>query len=314
VSRSKKQSPASEHGDKLFLGATNVSQQGWQDADQPQLISDDTDLLREGATIFQQQRQLASDRAARLALEEQYHQAYRPLEMEISFMQGSRDNAKFRGQVYDCAAHFYRLAELLVNYFQILRKTEPILSLRSIDEGAVLQQDKANGNPRLAKICLTYSLRLFRAGLAGASREQLERKLAEVAENPQMVGVWRWIIWLGCELGPDRWPQEVANRGSRTGSKSEASKPAWDKLNRVLTYGGRRLRRYQASAQAQIAILDTFQELNWDNVVDSPFPATKNGRDQLKNAIKNLNMGLEPQGVIGFYGDGTGTHVCWRRL
>jgi hypothetical protein len=91
-------------------------------------------------------------------------------------------------------------------------------------------------------------------------------------------------------------------------------KPAWDKLKRELTYETHRLRKYQDVAEAQIKVLDTFQELDWANVADSPFPASTKGKSQLKNTIKNLNKGLEPGGVIEFYADGSGAHVCWRKL
>jgi hypothetical protein len=183
-----------------------------------------------------------------------------------------------------------------------------------MDEEALWKQHRKDGNQGLARICLTYTVRFFRAGGTAASRDQVGRKLGEVLANEQFAGVWNWIIAIGYELGPDQSPQVVGDGESTTPHRQEEFKPVWDKCKRVLTYAGRRLREYRDSAETQIAILDTFQELDWTEVVYSPFPANKQGRDQLKNAIKNLNGGLKQPAVIEFSGDGTGTQVRWRRM
>jgi hypothetical protein len=202
---------------------------------------------------------------------------------------------------------------MLTDYFQILRKPEYARRLRSVDDSAIVQRHQADGNTGLALVGLRYALRLFRAGVAAASREEMGRKLGAVERYEQLAGVWRGIVWLGYELGPDGGPQAVVSGASTAPSGRSEPRPAWDRLKRELTYGGRRLRQYRDEAEAQIAVLATFQELQWKQVVDSPFPAGKAGRGRLKNTIKNLNKGLEER-AIEFFADGSGTHVCWRRL
>src|SRR5262249_26856812 len=151
---------------------------------------------------------------------------------------------------------------------------------------ALLQFYKPNDTSGLARVCLSYAHRLFQAGVAGVSLEQIEGKLRVVHENEQFLGVWRWIVTLGFELGPDRWLH--ANRGLETTPILAKVKPVWDMSRRVLTYENKRLRKYAAPAEAQILILDTFQELDWCDTVDSPFPKNAKGERSRKNALKNL--------------------------
>jgi hypothetical protein len=144
--------------------------------------------------------------------------------------------------------------------------------------------------------------------------EQIQQKVNELDANPQLTDVWRWIIRLGYEAGPEfGLPTPVTEHGRTAGQPTEP-KPDWDKEARVLAYAGHRLRHYLDPAEAQIKILDTFHELGWKMVVDSPFPDTPTGKEQLRNAIKNLNAGLEQKDLVEFHGDGSGIHVCWRKL
>jgi hypothetical protein len=293
--------------------STDASRPRSRAGDEALLTSDNADLLAEGAAILERQSRAVRDARARIALEEEYHRVYRAFRDEILLMQGGRDNARFHGQVYDAAAHLSRLAGLLTDYFQVLREPEHARRLWSVDEGAVVQRYQADGKSGLALVGLRYALRLFRAGVAGASREAVERELGAVERHEQLAGAWAGILWLGYELRPDSGPQAVVSDASRAPNRPGEPRPAWDRLNREFTYGGRRLRKYRDLAEAQTAVLDTFQELQWDGVVDSPFPPGKKGSARLKNAIKNLNGGLE-QRAIEFYADGSGVHVCWRRL
>jgi hypothetical protein len=278
------------------------------------LSSDDADLLAEGATLLEEARQRASIRAARDAREEDYKRSYQALRDEILLMQGASNNAQFHGQTYDLAAHLPRLTALLVSYFHVLQQPEPLGRLSALDEGALLQYYRKNGNPGLARICLKYTVRLFQTGATGLSQGHIERKLAEVIANEALAGVWGWMVTLGFALGPEQSPSCVANGEGKAPRRPDDGPPAWDQVHRVLTYGGQQLREYRDSAEAQIAILDTFQELAWADVVDSPFSGDKKGKGRLKNAIKNLNRGLQPKGVLEFLGDGSGTRVRWRRL
>jgi hypothetical protein len=313
--RSRKESPAAESSEcgRPSPTKSNVSQGHTEAAGEPPLASD-ADLLAEGKTIVERTRRAAKERAVRNELEEEYNRTYRALRDEILDMQGERDSAHFHGQVYDDSPHVPRLVELLVSYFHVLQKSEHMRGLHSLDERALLQYYAADDKSGLARVCLRYTLRFLRTGVRGVSKARVEQKVREVNENEQLAGVWRWILGLGFELGPDKWQQAVVTAEPRTQVTTEEPKPIWDKLNRELTYKGRRLRKYRGLAKTQIQVLDTFQELNWVKVVDSPFPGTTKGKNQLKNTIKNLNKRLEQEGVIEFYADGSGIHVCWRGL
>ena len=205
MSRSKEESPALvTHGHGRFNG---------ESAGGRPLTSDDADLLAEGANILQREKQLAKDRIARTAREEEYHRVYSALRDEIYLAVGKRSNAQFHGQVYDIADHHPHLAELLLRYFQVLQKTEHIHRLQSLAESAFLHGCETNDNSGLALVCLRYTRRLFHAGVNGASSETLQHKLREVSDNEQLFGVWRCIMWLGVELGQDNQPQVVVNNG-----------------------------------------------------------------------------------------------------
>jgi hypothetical protein len=276
-------------------------------------MNDDADLLAEGVTLLERVRQSAHASVARLAREEEYQRAYGAVRDEILLLLGRWDNARFHGPVYDLSEQLPRLTESLLDYFQVLRKPGHVGHLGCLDEGALAQEFQAQSSSPLAQVCLRYTLRLFRAGVAGASKEQVKRKLNEVRHQEPLAGVWAAILWLGFELRPHDRPQVGADGAACAAGQPEEPTPRWDRVHRVLTFGNRRLRAYRGWAQAQIAILDTFQELQWQDVVDSPFPENKKGSNQMKNAIKNLNRGLE-SGVLEFFADGSGIHVCWRRL
>jgi hypothetical protein len=249
-----------------------------------------------------------------MAREEEYSCRYKALRDKILLMQGHDCNEQFHGRIYDAAEHLPRLADLLVPYIDVLQGSEYLARLDSVGERFGMELDKPDDKSRLALVCLKYALRLMQTGITGASKEQVERKLREVNAYPQLAGVWKWFIRLGHEAGPDSGVSAVITEQPRTAGKPEEPKPHWDKLARVLVYDGGRLRHFLDPAEAQVSILDTFEELNWNKVVDSPFPNTSRGKEQLRNAIKNLNAGLELKDLIEFYGDGTGTHACWRKL
>jgi hypothetical protein len=263
---------------------------------------------------LERKQQATKETLARFAREEEYSQCYKALRDEILLMEGHQCNEQFHGRTYDVAAHLPRLAELLVQYFQVLQGPEYLARLESVGERATLEHDKHDDNSRLALVCLRYALGLIRTGIAGASKEQVERKLNEVNAHPQMASVWKWLIRLGYEVGPEYGVPAAIPEQPTTAGKPIEPKPHWDKLARELVYDGCLLRHYRDPAEAQITILDTFEELSWPKVVDSPFPNTPTGKDQLNNAIKNLNAGLKQKDLIEFCADGTGIHVCWRKL
>jgi hypothetical protein len=212
-------SSGSEDRGSLTNESLDRSRPGPQPAKDSPAISDDADLLAEGAGILEREKQSAKERATQIAYEEEYYQAYRVLRDEILLIQGEHSNAQFHGLAYDASKHLPCLAELLVSYFQVLARPEHNYRLRSINESAVLQRYKLNDTSGLALVCLRYTLRLFQEGVTGVFKRKIERKLNEINENEQLAGVWKWILRIGFELEPDNPTQLVVNNDSTSANK-----------------------------------------------------------------------------------------------
>lgn len=86
--------------------------------------------------------------------------------------------------------------------------------------------------------------------------------------------------------------------------------PRWDSATRSLWLGSQRVKRYQTSAENQIAIIQEFESLGWPKLISDPLPATfqQSSKLRLNETIKSLNRG---QKLIRFHGDGTGQGVWW---
>jgi len=98
-------------------------------------------------------------------------------------------------------------------------------------------------------------------------------------------------------------------------------KPQWDKGTGRLMFEGQLARQIAPQARTLIPILDTFEELNWLERIDSPISGltragskkTVDREDVLEEgrrhgAINTLNDGLH---FIQFAADGTGEGIRW---
>ena len=90
----------------------------------------------------------------------------------------------------------------------------------------------------------------------------------------------------------------------------DASKPTWDRVKGELSFGGETVRRIRriGSAKNVVLVLDTFQELDWPDRVDSPLSP---GSQKHHATIRSLNTDLSR---IRFKSDGEGIGFIWATL
>ena len=93
---------------------------------------------------------------------------------------------------------------------------------------------------------------------------------------------------------------------------STPSKPVWDAPRRELRFGENTVKRFRVPARNQELILNVFEEEGWPDGIDDPIPRCSDidPRTRLHDAINRLN-GKQIQRLIRFYGNGSGTGVCW---
>jgi hypothetical protein len=105
---------------------------------------------------------------------------------------------------------------------------------------------------------------------------------------------------LRVEITPDE-ARAVAKWCKKTlpsGFLPEDPRPAWDRVQRQLTYEGIVCRRYKReNAENQFSVLDAFQTKEWPHSIDSPFKLLDL---TLRQTIFELNRGLEEASPIGF--------------
>jgi hypothetical protein len=91
--------------------------------------------------------------------------------------------------------------------------------------------------------------------------------------------------------------------------------PCWNSVLRELRLGSRLVKRFQAPADNQEAILDALEEEGWPVRIDDPLSPTPdiNAKRRLHDTIKNLNR-HQTHRVIRFRGDGRGEGVLWEAL
>ena len=109
-------------------------------------------------------------------------------------------------------------------------------------------------------------------------------------------------------------PSEIP-AGVRLDGAHPAARPHWDRERRVLTWAGRVVKRYRVPAPNQERLLDAFEEEGWPPHLDDPL-SRGNGCDskqRLHDTIKRLNL-RQTERLLQFWGDGTGTGVCWEPL
>jgi len=88
--------------------------------------------------------------------------------------------------------------------------------------------------------------------------------------------------------------------------------PHWDGVRRVLTVGGRVVKRYRVPSPCQQAILVVFQEEGWPARIDDPLTPLPDHcpKERLRATIKHLNSSQENR-LLRFRGDGTGKGIVW---
>jgi len=88
--------------------------------------------------------------------------------------------------------------------------------------------------------------------------------------------------------------------------------PHWNAESRVLSVGGRIVKRFRVPSRNQQAVLSAFEEEGWPHRIDDPLPyrAGLKAKYRLHFTIGRLNRG-GAQPVIRFLGDGTGEGICW---
>ncbi len=81
-------------------------------------------------------------------------------------------------------------------------------------------------------------------------------------------------------------------------------RPRWDKDHRELWVGETMIRKYSHRAKNQTAVLASFEEEDWPDVIDSPITA------DLGATLRDINDRLKPP-LIKFRGVGTGERIRW---
>lgn len=116
---------------------------------------------------------------------------------------------------------------------------------------------------------------------------------------------------------PDAAPEcrATEHRLSIAGFERADLLPSWQADRRILTFGGRLVKRFKWRAVNQELVLLAFQEEDWPTrILDplTPHPSLDVKR-RLSDTIKCLNRGHENP-MIHFRGDGTGQGVVWESL
>lgn len=91
--------------------------------------------------------------------------------------------------------------------------------------------------------------------------------------------------------------------------------PKWDPNKRELTFQGKIVKIFRATAPNQGIILTAFQEEGWAHRIDDPLPpeSEQDSRERLRNAIKQLNR-KQDNHLLRFCGDGSGKGILWSGL
>jgi len=107
-------------------------------------------------------------------------------------------------------------------------------------------------------------------------------------------------------------PTVLSLNGGITAASGILPTPHWDRQRRVLSVGGRIVKRYRVPSPNQEAVLAAFHEEGWPHRIDDPLPplAEQNVKYRLHFTIHRLNQS-QKQYLIRFSGDGTGEGVCW---
>lgn len=88
--------------------------------------------------------------------------------------------------------------------------------------------------------------------------------------------------------------------------------PEWDPDLRILSVGGRVVKKFVRPSPNQEAVLTAFQKEGWPTWIADPLSnrSTSDGKNRLHETIKSLNKS-QSNAVIRFRGDGTGEGLMW---
>lgn len=91
-----------------------------------------------------------------------------------------------------------------------------------------------------------------------------------------------------------------------------ADRPSWNKQAGELLYRGKIIRSVRPIARCIITVLDSFEELFWENPHEDPLGGeSEKQRERLRDTIASLNAHIEPL-TIRFSSDGTGERLIWK--
>jgi hypothetical protein len=89
---------------------------------------------------------------------------------------------------------------------------------------------------------------------------------------------------------------------------TKADRPEWNRGRGQLLFRGNVVKRARVGiAKNVVMVLDSFQELDWQERVDDPLPEGRN-QQRLHETIKSLNRGLNG---LRFHADGKGQGFVW---
>lgn len=98
-----------------------------------------------------------------------------------------------------------------------------------------------------------------------------------------------------------------------TQTAATAPMPRWDRQTRTLYFGDQIVKRFREPAANQEAVLSTFEEQDWTQVIEDPLPPVgveSSPEMRLRNTIRRLNAN-QVNPLLHFRGDGSGFRILW---
>ena len=155
-------------------------------------------------------------------------------------------------------------------------------------------------------------LRLIGAGaieLASEVRAALARLAEDQDDEACFVVTRAGIVWARTN------PADPTTLSLCGDANDALCTPRWDPKNRILSFGGRIVKRFGRLSPNQEAILNAFEEEGWPHRIHDPLPPSGETvpKLRLRDAIRWMNKGHECR-ALRFFGDGTAHGVCWELL
>lgn len=141
-------------------------------------------------------------------------------------------------------------------------------------------------------------------------------RLQRVAPDAEMnENSWFLPTAHGLEIAGQIRQADQVNPSSSNGHSMTRLKPHWDDSTWELRLGNQLIKRYTQSAPNQFLILQSFQELNWRAMIDSPLLISRrvDPHKRLLNAVQRLNHG-QLVSRIRFHADAGGKKIRWELI